>query len=151
MATGTVNLLGRDFTVAEQVGLMALLRFAHFAKNGASTDDMDALAAIYDVLQQCVADEEWDAFQQHAMDVRASTEELLDSVKEAMSVISARPTESPSDSSDGRTNTGTDSSESSFSLAFSTGEELTASPLLGDPRVVELVPVREAGRLLRAV
>ena len=151
MAAGTVNLLGRDFTVADRVGLMALLRFAHFAKNGASTDDMDALAAIYDVLQQCVADEEWDAFQQHAMDVRASTEELLDSVKEAMSVISARPTESPSDSSDGRTSTGTDSSGSSFSLAFSTGEEPTASPLLGDPRVAELVPVREAGRLLRAV
>lgn len=96
-----VEFLGRQFTVAEKVGLMPLLRFAKAAKSGLDSADVDGMAAMYDLLQQCIADEEWAVFEDHATRERASDEDLLDVVKKAMAVLSERPTKRPSDSSTG--------------------------------------------------
>ncbi len=126
-----VTLAGEDFRVAEKVGLMPLLKFSHAAN--LRTDDERAYAAMYEILRdvileaeppcgQCaackqagadatardctVADEgDWDKFQDHAVKCKADADELLDVVGQAIKLIAARPTESPSGSSTGRRST----------------------------------------------
>ena len=123
-----ITLAGEDFRVAEKVGLMPLLKFSHAAN--LRTDDDRAYAAMYEILRdvileaedpcgQCAgckaagdtaaardcenADEgDWDRFQDHATRCKADAEELLDVVTQAIKIISARPTGSPSSSSDGQ-------------------------------------------------
>lgn len=136
----TIELLGEEFQVADRVGLMSLLRFAHLAKKGMAANDLGAFSAIYDVLRSVIADEDWDRFEEHATLVRADTEELLGCVREAITLVSARPTKRPSDLSDGPTSTETNSSDdSSWQVSFA--PDAVTSPLLMDPRVQELVPV----------
>lgn len=111
---------GRDFAVADRFGLMPLLRFAHHAKQGMDTADIESLSAIYDVLAQAIAEDEWEAFCDHATATRADADQLLAVVRQAIEVMSARPTVRPSDSSDGPPATETNSSDVSSSPAPST-------------------------------
>jgi len=99
--TETIPFLGEDFHVAESVGAMPLMRFAKIAKSGTGTGDMDGLAAIYDLLEQCIHPDDWGRFQAHADKVRASGDQLLDMVREVFTVLAGRPTGRSSDSSDG--------------------------------------------------
>lgn len=92
---------GKPFKVADKLGLMPLLRFAHLAKQGVDSDDMEGLVAIYDLLVNVIAPEDWEAFEQHAVDVRAEGDDLMLVVTQAIEMISSRPTERPSVSSDG--------------------------------------------------
>lgn len=136
----TIELLGEEFQVADRVGLMSLLRFAHLAKKGMTANDLDAFSAIYDVLRSVIADEDWSRFEEHATLVRADTEELLGCVREAITLVSARPTNRPSGLSDGPTTTETNlSDDSSWQVSFA--PDAAMSPILMDPRVQELVPV----------
>ncbi|MFI6228633.1 hypothetical protein ACIBCR_15130 [Micromonospora echinospora] len=108
-----VELLGRKFRIAEKVGLMPLMRFAVAAKAGANADDMESLAAMYGVLKDCIDPNEWPAFEQHAMDTKADGEDLFKVVAEAIHVLSARPTQRPTVSSDGPPTTSPSSKEPS--------------------------------------
>lgn len=101
MSEETVAFLGEEFRLADQVSTLALMRFAKVASTGVSADDMEGLAALYDVLEQCIDPEQWSAFQKHADRKRAQSDELLAVVQEALPRIAARPTGRPSDSSDG--------------------------------------------------
>lgn len=111
-----VEFFGGRFQVAERVGLMPLMRFAKVAKSGVDSDDMAGLAAMYDLLEQCIAPADWQRFQDAADKARADGEELMKVVQTAIELISARPTGRPSDSSDGpqitpqRSGSGRDSS-----------------------------------------
>jgi len=126
--TRVITLAGEDFRVAEKVGLMPLLKFSYAANLRA--DDERAYAAMYEILRDVILEDEppcgtcpgckaaapdpkaedcavadegdWDRFQKHAVDCKADADELLDVVSQAIKVISARPTESPSGSSNGR-------------------------------------------------
>lgn len=80
---------------------MPLMRFAHLAQKGIDSNDMDGLVAIYDLLRAVIADEDWRRFEEHASVTRADGDDLLAVVKQAMALISERPTVRPSDSSDG--------------------------------------------------
>lgn len=100
-----VEAFGDRFRVAERVGLMPLMRFAHLADAGVDSEDMSALAAMYDLLEQCFLAEDWARFQRAATKARADGEALMGVVKEAIQVISERPTSPPSDSLDGQTTT----------------------------------------------
>lgn len=92
---------GRSFRVADKVGLMPLMKFAHLAKQGVDANNQDGLVALFDLLRSVIADEAWSAFEEHASLVRATGDELLEVVKDAIAVIAQRPTVRPSDSSDG--------------------------------------------------
>lgn len=81
----------RTFRIAESVGLMPLLRFAHAAKTGLDTDDLEGMAALYTMIADCVHADDWPAFQEYAIEIKAEDEELMDFVGAAMEVISARP------------------------------------------------------------
>lgn len=89
--------------MAERVGLMPLMRFAHLASSGVDSEDMEALAAMYDLLEQCIADDDWPRFQRAATKSRADGEMLMAVVQKAIEAIGERPTGQPSDSSDGLT------------------------------------------------
>lgn len=138
-STRVVTLAGQDFRVAEKVGLMPLLKFSHAAN--LRTDDSRAYIALYEILRDVImeaedtcgscpgckqagkgasardcafADEgDWERFEDHAVACKADADELLDVVEQAIKVISSRPTESPSSSSDGSRRTSRKSTGSS--------------------------------------
>lgn len=58
-----VEFMGKEFAIASKIGLMPLMRFAHAAKSGLDSDDMEGMAAMYDMLRQCIADEAVFVFQ----------------------------------------------------------------------------------------
>jgi hypothetical protein len=92
---------GDTFRRADAVGLMALMRFAHVAKAGTDSNDLDGLAAMYELLEQCVHEDDWQRFQKTAMKVKAKGDDLMAVVKAVISGEADRPTSRPSDSSDG--------------------------------------------------
>lgn len=105
---------GESFAVADKVGLMALMRFAHVAKRGVDSDELAGLAAMYDLLAQVIAPEDWDRFQDHALAVHADGDTLMGVIPAAIEIISGRPTLRPSDSSDGsQTTNGNSAGDSS--------------------------------------
>lgn len=97
----TLTFEGRQFQLAQKVGLMPLMAFAHLAKDGVDANDMAGLAATYALLRSVIADEAWPAFEDHASLVRADGDDLMAVVTQAIEIISARPTVRPSDSSVG--------------------------------------------------
>lgn len=129
----TIEFKGKRFRIADKVGLMPLMRFAHAASNqdAAAAGDMDALAAIYDMLKDCIypgnglaPDEEgydggdWKAFERHATDTKADHDELLPVVTQVIEMMTARPTAPPSASSAGpRAISGTSTGNSSAAPA----------------------------------
>jgi hypothetical protein len=120
---GTISFAGEEFAVAERIGLMPLMRFAHIAESGVDSEDMAGLAAMYDLLEQCVAEEDWSRFQRAATKSRADGEALMAVVKDAIEAISARPTSRPSDSSAGPTTTRPSSAGDSSSRVIARLEE----------------------------
>ena len=133
-----VTLAGKEFRVAEKVGLMPLLKFSHAANLRA--DDERAYAALYSILRDVIyeGDEpcgncetckaldnptardceiadggDWEAFEDHATRVKADGDDLLEVVSQAMVVITARPTELPASSSAGSRKTTRNSTGSS--------------------------------------
>lgn len=134
----TVELRGKRFRVREQgVSLLALMKFATLAKKQAAKrqadptasggDDMEGLSALYSLLRSCVADDEWEAFEDHANDVGAGSEDLMHVVKDAVSAAAGRPTQPPNGSPDGLSTTAPSSAGSSFGAGSSVRQ--------GDPRV----------------
>ena len=136
----SVEFLGAEFGIADKVGLMPLLRFAHAAKSGLDSADFEGMAAMYDILQQCIADDRiymrdgrpvdkpedmdgvtvlggWAEFEAHATKVRAGDDDLMGVVQRVMSLLSERPTSQLSDSSDGLPQTSRMSEADSSSLA----------------------------------
>ena len=92
----SVTFVGEQFAIADKVGLMPLLKFAKIAHSGLDSSDAEGMAAMYDMLQQCIADDEWLRFEDHATKTRAGDEELLQVVKDAISLLTMRPTSRPS-------------------------------------------------------
>ena len=110
-----LDFAGETFRLADKIGLMPLMRFAHVSRRGVDSNDMEGLAAIYDLLKQCLADEEWARFEDHATAVRADGDDLLGVVSQAIEAIAERPTKEPSDSSDGPTRMSGSSTDGSSS------------------------------------
>jgi hypothetical protein len=81
----------RAFRIAPSIGLMPLLRFAHAAKAGLDTDDLEGMAALYDMIADCVHPDDWAAFMAYATETKAEDEELMEFVSSAMEIIAARP------------------------------------------------------------
>jgi hypothetical protein len=129
----TVELRGRRFPVRRQgVSLLSLMKFATLARRGLSVPDdltdpaamvpevMEALTGLYDLLRSCIADEAWDAFEEHAARVGAGGQELMTVVQQAISAANrARPTQPPSGSPDGRSPTAPSSAGGSSSPGWS--------------------------------
>lgn len=101
----TFGFYGETFAMRDRVGLMTLMQFAAVAVKGVEVDDMEGLVAVYRMLEDCITEDDWTRFQEHARKVGASEDDLLAVVRKAMTVIGGRPTGRPSDSSDGPSST----------------------------------------------
>lgn len=116
--TDQVEFCGERFTIADKIGLMPLMRFAKVGKAGVDSDSLEGLVAMYDLLEQCLSPAEWQRFQDTADKHRADADELLAVVTKVFEVLSERPTSRPSDSSDGPSTDGANSTaEVSSALA----------------------------------
>lgn len=102
---GTVSFFGEDYEIAEKIGLMPLMRFAKVARGGVDSGDIEALAVMLDLLEQCVAPHEWQRFQDAADKNRADGDELFAVITKVFEVLSERPTSRPTDSSAGPSST----------------------------------------------
>jgi hypothetical protein len=141
----TVELCGKWFRVREQgVSLLALMKFATLAKRQAAKrkeleargadpaaaaggDDMEGLSALYALLRSCIADDDWEAFEDHANDVGAGSEDLMHVVKDAVSAAAARPT---------RQLNGSPAGQSTTAPNWAGGSSAPGSSIRqGDPRV----------------
>ncbi|MEU7978251.1 hypothetical protein AB0B63_06935 [Micromonospora sp. NPDC049081] len=96
-----VTFLGEEYRIADKVGLMPLMRFAVAAKSGMESDDMEALAAMYSLIKDCIDATEWPRFERDATDKKADQDDLLKVVTDVIQVLTARPTRQPTDSSAG--------------------------------------------------
>jgi hypothetical protein len=114
-----VEFCGERFTVADRIGAMPLMRFAKVAQGGVDSGDMAGLAAMYDLLEQVIDPKDWNRFQATADRARVDGDELMMFVAKVMKQITDRPTEQPSDSSDGLPTTGVNSTAGSSSPVIS--------------------------------
>jgi len=112
-----VEFMGSTFRMADSIGLMPLLKFAHASSRGLDSTDMAGLAALYSMIQDCIAADEWPRFEQHAIDTKAEADDLMTLVRKVIETLSARPTLPPGDSSAGRPTTSENSKDSSSSPA----------------------------------
>lgn len=132
---------GELFTVAERVGAMPLLRFAAVADGGAQAEEMAGLAAMHELLRDCLAPGDWSRFQKVASDNKAEAEELMGVCGAVYEAITGRPTKRPSVSAAGSSITTESSREPSSSVAF-------LPPIQQDERIRELRPLADAGAAL---
>lgn len=110
----TITAFGETFRVADKIGLMALVKYAEMAKRGATTTDIEGLVVMGQVISGTLYDDaEYARFQEAAIVARADDGDLMEIVKQAIAVMSARPTMRPGDSSAGPSNTGESSTGSS--------------------------------------
>lgn len=105
----------QEFEVAERIGSLPLMRFAKLARTGIGSDDFEGMAAMYDLLKSCIADHEWDRFEQVADADRVDGDVLFRVVQDTFAVLAGRPTSRPSDSSDGPGTTSPSSTDDSSS------------------------------------
>jgi hypothetical protein len=110
----TVEFAGDSFRMGEKIALMALMRFAKVAKSGTDADSLDGLTSMYELLEQCLHAEDWERFQQKAVEVKADGDELMQVVSDVIATLSGRPTSRPSGSSDGPTVTKPKSEDDSY-------------------------------------
>jgi len=132
----TVEFHGRRFAVRERMSLLPMMKFATIAKrqkaqagrpDAASTgqQEMEALAALYELLEQCITPEDFPAFYDHALTVCASQEDLMQLVADAGRAAQSgearepRPTQPSSASPPGRSTTAPSSAAASSSPAAS--------------------------------
>lgn len=87
-----VPFMGREFRIANEVGLLPLMEFAYHANSGMDTSDMGALAAMYEMLRDCIHPEDWPAFRAYATAKKAGAEQLMETVQAATELLTARPT-----------------------------------------------------------
>lgn len=132
---------GETFTVADQVGAMPLLRFAAVAEGGTQAEELAGLAAMYELLRDCLAPGDWSRFQKVASDNKVEAEELMEICGAVYQAITGRPTRRPSVSAGGSSNTSASSREHSSS-------EVSLPPIQQDERVRALRPVAEVGASL---
>jgi hypothetical protein len=109
------KLNGEIFTVADEINIVALGRFARVARQGATTDDMEGLAALVDTVSSLVIDEDQTRFLDSASKHRAKPELLLEIIQAVLEAQSGHPTQRPSASSAGSSATGPSSKAPSSS------------------------------------
>jgi hypothetical protein len=160
--SNSLEFLGRRFRLAESIGLMALLKFAHSAKAGLTSDDMEGLNAMYLLIRSCLdrsqvqtrnpetgepqfdpsgapvwdGPSQWELFEQHAIDENADGNDLSDLINRAIQVISSRPTKPRGGSS------------ASSSRTSGSGKAASSSPGTRPipPGFESMTPVAELGR-----
>lgn len=156
----TFKFYGETFAVAERVGAMPLLRFAAVAEEGTQAEEMEGLAAMHELLRDCLIAEPitaevdgetkviahgWSHFQKVAASNKVDAEELMEVCGAIYQAVSGRPTQRPSVSTDGPSSSGESSKELSSSEESS---DQNLPPIQRDERIKALQPVAAVGMSL---
>jgi hypothetical protein len=96
---------GERFRVAEDVGFWPLAEFAKIAHQGADSETMEGIVAIFDLCRDLIHERDFRRFGEHCSMRKYKGEKVLDLVSEAMAVVTATPTVSPSASPGGAAST----------------------------------------------
>lgn len=132
----TVECMGERYRIGDVVGLMPLMRFAHSAKQGVDSDDLEGLVAIYDMLRDCIHEGDWDRFERDMTRKKAEADDMMPVVTETIEILAARPTRRRSGSSAGPQPT----------TAMSTAVSSSPPPRV-PPGAEDLVPVDQLASL----
>ena len=101
MTARTVNFFGETFSLADTVSEIAVMEFAEAASDGLDGDTMEGLAALMRLIKECIVEDERKKFMVHARKSHAGSTDLVKIIEAALGDQIDRPTERPSDSSDG--------------------------------------------------
>lgn len=142
VAGDTLEFMGESYKLAPRLAAISLWKFGWIAKRGVTDEDMEGIAVIFDLLRDCFIIEypcekcptclgdpdkdlspnpeacpnqdlgEWPRFEHDAMRKRATNDDLIQTVFQAVELIAARPTQPPSVSSAGRSTTSPNSTGS---------------------------------------
>jgi hypothetical protein len=80
----------QKYRLREKVGAMAMFKWSAAAE--LSSDDPRALGAIYALLKSLIHKEDWQRFEEYALNEDLEAEELLDVITASLETISGRPT-----------------------------------------------------------
>lgn len=93
------------FRTRGAIGLMPLVRFAYISRTGVGLDDMEGLAAVYEMVRDCLHPDDWDRFQDVCAVKGADEDAVLGVVRVCIQAAAARPSLRPSDSQPGSPST----------------------------------------------
>ncbi|MGZ6838561.1 MAG: hypothetical protein ACXVGE_22080 [Blastococcus sp.] len=94
------ELFGETFALADTISEFSLMEFAEAAED-VESNSLGAMAAVMRLLREAVLPEDWQRFRQSCRTNKASAEALLPIVYKVFEDATDRPTQRPSDSSDG--------------------------------------------------
>lgn len=108
-----VEFMGGTYRISDRIGLMPLLKFAHAAASGVDSKSLEGMSAQYAMIRDCIDSDDWPRFERDAIDKKAGPMELDKVTADVVTMLTARPTSPPSDSSPGRQSTSDTSKVSS--------------------------------------
>jgi hypothetical protein len=86
-----VTFLDDVYRIADKVGLMPMMKFAHASSSTQlDTGDMEGLAAIYEMLKDCIHPDDWARFERDAITKKAEADDLLPVVRQTVDMLTAR-------------------------------------------------------------
>jgi len=94
---------GEVFEAPERFNMRLLSRFGALAKRGVDSEDVEAVAMIDRLIDQAIRPEDVDRFDEVCDRERPNFDELMEFVMGVVGEVTDRPTQRPSDSSDGPT------------------------------------------------
>lgn len=89
-----VELKGKDFKLADELGLMVAMKFSSMADDD---EDLD-LGTLYLLVQSLLHEDSWGAFERTALTKRADADEIMGVIAAALESFGGRPTVEPSGS-----------------------------------------------------
>jgi hypothetical protein len=99
-----VEFLGEHFKLRKKLPQYALMKFAKSAQS-VEANTLDALGSMLNLLQKCIAAEDWDRFDALADEEQPDMEDLFAVISKVFEEATDRPTGLPSVSSDGPSGT----------------------------------------------
>lgn len=127
---------GQTFATADRLALMAVMRYSQSMKGGGEQNVLDAL---YELLEVCIAPQDWQRFVAHSVKVAADQEQLDQVAADVIEALTARPTSRSSGSPDGPSTTSTSSLDASSSA-------VTAREQQGRPDLAQVHVLAERSR-----
>jgi len=104
-ADGKVEFKGSTFKMADKIGLWPLIAFSMAQKRGIDAQDGGALAALGEMILDCIDESEHQRFGLLATETKAEADDFMRLIQTCIETIAARPTTPPGDSSAGRPTT----------------------------------------------
>jgi hypothetical protein len=129
---------GETFELPDRFNMRLFTRFGTLAKKGVDSEDIEGVAMIDSLIDQCLRPEDVERFDEVCGRERPDFDELMEFVMGVVAEVTERPTKRPSDSSDGPTPTKLSSLDDSSSRVIRRLEEQ------GRPSIALMVQQRES-------